>query len=143
MAAPALASIISMFMMFSDIETPMGLEVRPASACLENGDERIIVLRIDDVGRLFLNTEQENWTRLDSRLSEIYGARANRTLYVSAAEGVPFQTVADVIDIVTNAPIGSADSERITVQLITPSAINTDCVKRRRLTSRSSPEISQ
>jgi hypothetical protein len=68
-------------------------------------------------------------------VSKIYGSRVHRTLYVRADDGVPFQTVADAIDIVENANIEphqavrmGADKLDITVRLITPNVMNTSCV---------------
>ena len=63
-------------------------------------------------------------------LSKIYGSRVRRTLYVLADDGVPFQTVADAIDIVENANVEPHQAVRmdkldITVRLITPRAMDT------------------
>ncbi|MGA9979040.1 MAG: hypothetical protein WBQ08_10470, partial [Candidatus Sulfotelmatobacter sp.] len=82
-----------------------------------------------------LNTEQEDRNSLATRLSQIYSFRVHRTLYLFADDGVAFQNVADAIDIVENTPVtAGAQSDRvttdelnITVQLVTPGAMNAGC----------------
>jgi biopolymer transport protein ExbD len=135
-AAPALASVVVMFMAFEPYERPTGLHVGLVpDRCVYEGDDRLIVLRLSDAGELFINQTQEDWNSLPEVLSRIYGSRVRRTLYVRADDGVSFQTVADAIDIVENANVEphqaarmGADKLDITVQLITPKAMNTSCV---------------
>jgi biopolymer transport protein ExbD len=102
---------------FTPVQNSRGLEVGIATVPCDTS-ERFIVLQISNRGGIFLNLEQEqDWGTLQSRLSEIFRMRASRVLYLSAEEGVPFQTVADAIDTVKNSP------EDITVRLVTPSGI--------------------
>jgi biopolymer transport protein ExbB/TolQ/biopolymer transport protein ExbD len=131
-AAPSLAILVGVvFMEYSSYETPKGLYVGITSAplrCEYEGGDRRIVLRITNASKLFLNTEQEEWNSLSSRLSAVYSPRAYRTLYLVADDAVSFQTVADAIDIAENAQVkGGAGSLDITVRLITPRAVNTRC----------------
>lgn len=136
LAAPALASVIAIFTVFHPYEVPTGLEVGVASArCQYDDDDRVIVLRITDAGELFINSTPEDWNSLQVRLSEIYRLRVHRTLYLHADDGVPFQIVADAIDIARNAPltlaptaVSGTDESNITVRLITPIAMNARCV---------------
>jgi biopolymer transport protein ExbD len=126
-AAPSLAILVVAYTTFASFRPPKGFGIELASThCEENGDHRLIVLHITDAGRLFLNTEQEDRNNLASRLSEIYGSRAHRILYLSADDAVPFQTVADAIDIVQNTSVKSS-SLNIAVRLITPIALNASC----------------
>jgi hypothetical protein len=82
-----------------------------------------------------LNEEQEDWNGLAGRLSEIYRVREQRTLDLVADDGVPFQTVADALDIVENAPVAAGsqpigmemDKLDITVRLVTPNVWNARC----------------
>jgi biopolymer transport protein ExbD len=135
-AAPALASILAMVMTVGPYETPTGLHVGLVQdRCVDDGDDRLIVLRLTNAGELFINQTREDWNSLPEVLSKIYGSRVHRTLYVRADDGVPFQTVADAIDIVENANVEPhhavrmrADKLDITVLLITPKAMNTSCV---------------
>lgn len=100
--------------------------------CAEDVSDRLLVLRITNGSTLFINSEQERWNTLASRLAEIYSGRVYRTLYLHAEEGVAFQTVADAIDIVQNTrssgPMpGRSENLGIRVKLITPAAVNAPC----------------
>lgn len=64
--------------------------------------------------QLFLNSERQDSGGLAGRLSKIYGMEVHRSLCLLADEGVPFQTVANVLDTVKNTPA------KITVWLATP-----------------------
>jgi biopolymer transport protein ExbD len=97
---------------------------------------RLLILRITNGGTLYINTEQEQWNTLETRLSEIYSPRVYRNLYFSAEHDVPFQTVADAIDIAQNTHFGmptqnrpNAENPRITIKLITPATMNAPCAK--------------
>jgi hypothetical protein len=82
-----------------------------------------------------LSAEEEDWNGLAGRLSEIYRVREQRTLDLVADDRVPFQTVADALDIVENIPAAAGpqatgmemDKLDITVRLITPRALNAGC----------------
>jgi hypothetical protein len=106
-----------------------------STRCEFDGDDRLIVLHITDTGELFLNLEQEDWNNLENRLSQIYGMREHRTLYLVADSDVPFRTIAEALDTIENASatqtgpqvVGmSKDELDIRVQLLTPKAFN-DC----------------
>ena len=135
-AAPALASVAVMFLAFEPYERPTGLHVGLVpNRCVDEGDDRLIVLRLSDKGELFINQTQEEWHILPELLSKIYRSRVHRTLYVLADDGVSFQTVADAIDIVESVDVEphqavriGADKLGITVRLITPKAMNSNCV---------------
>jgi len=85
---------------------PDGLRIGVASIPCEYGhDERAIVLRLASDNKLFLNTEQEDWSSLASRLSQIYSGRVDRTLYLLADDDVRFHSVAYAIDLVKNVGV--------------------------------------
>jgi len=136
LAAPALASIVAVLILFQPYDVPTGLYISLA-LCQHDGDDRLIVLHITEAGKLFLNNTQENWDTLQGRLSQIYGRRVDRTLYLLSDDGVPFQTVAHVLDIVESTAITAgpqavrmrADELNITVRLITPAAMDARCVE--------------
>lgn len=132
-AAPSLAILVGVvFMEYSSYETPTGLyvDMRPGALHCEYGEDRLIVLHMTDAGEVFLNQEQGEWNSLAGRLSEIYSPRLHRTLYLLADDGVPFQHVADAIDIAKNAPVaGTSSSLDITVRLITPRAVRAHCLE--------------
>jgi hypothetical protein len=125
-AALGLAPLVPAFTSLASFRTPKGFGVEIASACYESAvADQFIVLHITNAGTVSLNTEQQDWNNLAARLSEIYSMRVHRTLYLIADDGIPFQKVADAIDIVRSTP--DAVSSRpldITVRLITPNAVN-------------------
>jgi biopolymer transport protein ExbD len=130
-AAPGLAILVAGYMTFASFNTPNGFGVELAEArCESDSDDVHIVLHVTDAGKLFLNTEQEEWNNLAGRVSEIYSIRAHRTLYLLADDGVPFQTVADAIDIVQNTPLAvRSTSLNMRVRLITPRVVNAHCLE--------------
>ncbi len=132
-AATGLAIVIRGYMTFASFHTPTGFNVELASVrCEDYGDDRAIVLHITDGNELFLNYERENRNSLVEHLSEIYSLRESRTLYVLADSDVPFQTVADALDAVENAPAAVGphvagmrqDKLGIQIQLITLKAFS-------------------
>jgi biopolymer transport protein ExbD len=123
MAAPLLAIALAAYMVFPSFYFSRGLRVGLAPArCPSDGVDRVIVLRITGEGKLFLNFEQEDRDKLAFRLSQIYRPRVHRTVYLQADDDVPFQTVADAIDIAQNT-----DNLHITVELVTPKAADAPC----------------
>lgn len=135
-AAPGLAALVAVCTPYFAPRWATGLELRLASAsCEYDGVDRLIVLHITDAGKLFLNQDQQEWNSLAGRLSEIYSTRLYRTLYLVADDGVPFQTVADALDIVENIPATAGpqaagtemDKLDITVRLVTQRALNARC----------------
>jgi biopolymer transport protein ExbD len=128
-AAPVLALSITAFMTFPSFNIPRGLLVGLApDRCASAVYERVIVLHITGAGKVLINTEEEDWSRLADRLSQIYSSRADRTLYLLADDEVRFQTVADAIDLANSTSFtGTSDHLGINVKLITPAAMNTHC----------------
>lgn len=124
-AAWLLAIVLRVYVLITPVHTSEGFEAGiPSVPC--GTSNRFLVLRISNRGGIFLNFEEEqDWKTLQSRLSEIYKTRVYRVLYLSADEGVPFQTVLDAIDTVTSTP------EDITVHLVTPGALETGCPEAR------------
>jgi hypothetical protein len=106
-AAPVFAIVVIVYMLFKPYKLPKGLPVRlPSFPCQPDVlSDRIIVLRVTKSGELFINAEPVRWTDLRSRLS--------------AEDGIPFQTVADAIDVARKST-GVAGSADVLVFLITP-----------------------
>jgi len=135
-AASGLAVLVAVYTPYFDPKEPTGLELELAPACCETcANDRVTLLRITDTGKVLLNEEHEDWNGLAGRLSEIYRVREQRTLGLVADDRVPFQTVADALDIVENIPAVAGphatgmemDKLHITVRLITPKALNARC----------------
>lgn len=133
-AASGLAILVAGRMTVSSFYAPRGLQVGIqliSEGCEHYVDGQLIVLHVTGAGKLFLNTEQEDWNSLASRLSEIYSLREDRTLYLVADSDVSFQTVADAVDIATNAPSsGRSSPMNIAVRLVTPRTMNSRCPAR-------------
>lgn len=127
LAAPSLAMALVAFMSLSSFRQPKGLNIEFASThCEYEGDDGIVVLHITNGGSLFLNSEQQNWDTVAGRLAKAYGDRSHRVLYLLADDGVPFQTVADAVDMAENAKVGTS-SLNILVRLITPKVMHAPC----------------
>lgn len=135
-AAPCMAAVVLVYSSFSAPRGATGLDIELAPVrCQVDSIDRPIVLHITDDGKLFLNTEQQDWNSLAGLLSDVYRTRARRRLYLIVEDGVAFETVADVLDIVENIPITetpqAVDLEveklDIRVQLITPAVIRSQC----------------
>jgi biopolymer transport protein ExbD len=122
LAAPTLACVVMMFMTVGPYETPMGLPVALVPKPCEYRPDSFTMLRLTNDGKVFINEERADWKDLGSRLFAIYTDRQSRELYLYAEEGVPFQSVADAIDIARNVPAAGQDSPDIKVTLITPTA---------------------
>ena len=127
-AVPVLALSIAGFTTFGSFRVARGLRVRIApNRCESQFAERVIVLHITEAGKLFLNFEEEDGM-MAYRLSLIYRLRADRTLYLFADDRVPFQKVAEAIDIARSTTLpGTSTPLGINVQLITPGAANAGC----------------
>jgi biopolymer transport protein ExbD len=135
-AAPSLAVLVAVYTPHFAPREATGLHVELAPSCCENcANDRITLLHITDTGKVLLSAEEEDWNGLAGRLSEIYRVREQRTLDLVADDRVPFQTVADALDIVENIPAAAGpqatgmemDKLDITVRLITPRALNAGC----------------
>jgi biopolymer transport protein ExbD len=120
LVALGLTVLVKVFMPSASFLRPQtGFYVELASARCD-GDDKLIVLHITDAGKLYLNQEQEDWNTLANRLSQIYGMREHRALYLLADSDVPFRTVANALDTV--------DKLDIQIQLVTPKVLNADCL---------------
>lgn len=131
-AAYGLAILVQTYMTLPAAHTPKGFDIQIAPArCDPDLSDRLIVLHISKDGKIFLNLEEEqNWSNLQTRLSDVYSMRTSRTIYLLADEEVPFQTVADAIDNVKSAPEADTSNPlNITLRLITPTAMKAPCPK--------------
>jgi hypothetical protein len=84
---------------------PTGYSARLApDTCSCGWVERVLHLHLSNHGRLTINGEPVPRDRLSRLLSEIYGVRGDKTLYVSADQDVSYQDVIGLIDTVENLP---------------------------------------
>jgi len=104
-AATSLAILVVFNMAFLSFYTPVGFAIEaPSVDCDSKADKRMIALHIADGGALLVDSKRQQWATLDSRLSSVSHQGLNRSVCLSADENVPFQTVADAIDIIKNIP---------------------------------------
>ncbi len=62
-------------------------------------DRRIVVIEVIASGQLQINGEPLNHSALGERLETIFRTRYQRFAFVTAEAAVPFQAIADVIDV--------------------------------------------
>ena len=117
----------------------MGLRVRIASDTCGGFPSCIAPLTVTGDGGLLLGGEAVGMDGLVSDLSGSYGSRSKSVLYFAAADNVPFQRIAEVIDALQNAtpshvpPLpealrnSAADNLNIELVLVTPGAVNVPC----------------
>jgi biopolymer transport protein ExbD len=128
-AATCLSIFVAIYSPYFDPARATGLAIDLASTrCEYESDDRLVALHVTNASKIFLNTEEEDRKNLVGRLSEIYGKREHRTLYLLADEEVSMQTVAGVVDIVESAESTSGKEPLdIRVLLITPSVSKAHC----------------
>ena len=129
LAVPFLAIATMPWMVFGPYPAPRGLFVAlPSRNCdgWRHGTDvpdRIIALRISNKGEVFLNSEAEDWQGIRQRLFDIYRLRKNRAIYLQAEDDVPFQIVANAIDIAKNSTPEGPDELEMRVFLLSPEAV--------------------
>jgi biopolymer transport protein TolR len=69
-------------------------------------DPNVIVVSISESAQIAINQEQTSIGNLGSKLQEIYSARANKNMFVSASAKLPYGDVVKVIDIAKGAGVG-------------------------------------
>jgi hypothetical protein len=122
--------------------TNFGVQLATNTCSCYHDSGQIVALHISSEGRLALNSDAVPNDQLAFRLGEIYGARAERVLYLFPENGAPPQRVADVISLVEHLQSeGSRDlpepkelrakpaSLNIQIRLVTASALSAPCPK--------------
>jgi biopolymer transport protein ExbD len=66
----------------------------------------VIVISIGEAAQLAINGEAQTIDRLGKKLQEIYSARANKNMFISASAKLPYGDVVKVIDIAKGAGVG-------------------------------------
>ena len=69
-------------------------------------DPSVIVVSIGDSMQIAINNELTDITALGPKLQEIYSARANKNMFVSASGKLPYGDVVRIIDIAKGAGVG-------------------------------------
>jgi len=69
-------------------------------------DPNVIVVSVGESAQIAINQEPTSIANLGSKLQEIYSARANKNMFISASAKLPYGDVVRVIDIAKGAGVG-------------------------------------
>jgi len=69
-------------------------------------DPSVIVVSVGDSAQIAINQDPTDISALGSKLTEIYAARANKNMFISASPKLPYGDVVKVIDIAKGAGVG-------------------------------------
>jgi biopolymer transport protein TolR len=100
--------LLIIFMVISPV-TPKGLDALvpqppPPNAPKNVNPDRTIVVQLIDRGPgqepgVKINNEDATWDNLQGRLTDIYKQRAEKVMFVKGDDAIPFNNVANVIDL--------------------------------------------
>ncbi len=69
-------------------------------------DPSVIVVSVGESAQIAINQELTEISQLGPKLQEIYSARANKNMFISASPKLPYGDVVKVIDIAKGAGVG-------------------------------------
>ena len=69
-------------------------------------DPNVIVVSVGESAQIAINQEPTTIGNLGTKLQEIYSARANKNMFISASAKLPYGDVVRVIDIAKGAGVG-------------------------------------
>jgi biopolymer transport protein TolR len=85
-----------------EVKVPQAASDAPTAAV----DPNVIVVSIGEQAQIAINQEPVTINRLGAQLQEIYAARANKNMFVSASPRLPYGDVVAIIDIAKGAGVG-------------------------------------
>ena len=101
--------LLIIFMVITPVHQ-MDLDVKvpqpPADNAPATPDPSVIVVSVGESAQIAINQELTDITQLGSKLQEIYSARANKNMFISASPKLPYGDVVKVIDIAKGAGVG-------------------------------------
>jgi biopolymer transport protein ExbD len=100
--------LLIIFMVITPIRQ-MDLDVKVPQTSNETSgavDPSVIVVSIGEAAQIAINNEETTIARLGAKLQEIYSARANKNMFISASAKLPYGDVVHVIDIAKGAGVG-------------------------------------
>jgi len=101
--------LLIIFMVITPVRQ-MDLDVKVPQTSEDAGkgevDPNVIVVSISESAQIAINQEQTSIGNLGLKLQEIYSARANKNMFVSASAKLPYGDVVKVIDIAKGAGVG-------------------------------------
>lgn len=87
-----------------DVKVPQSQEGGDQSKAVI--DPSIIVVSVSDAMVIAINNDQTDIGSLGTRLQDIYSARANKNMFISAGANLPYGDVVKIIDIAKGAGVG-------------------------------------
>ena len=87
-----------------DVKVPQSQEGGDQSKAVI--DPSIIVVSVSDAMVIAINNDQTDIGSLGMRLQDIYSARANKNMFISAGTRLPYGDVVKIIDIAKGAGVG-------------------------------------
>ena len=100
--------LLIIFMVISPIKQ-MDLDVKvPQTSDDVNTppDPSVIVVSVEEGARIAINGQETTIGRLGAELLDIYSARANKNMFISANATLPYGDIVRVIDIAKGAGVG-------------------------------------
>ncbi len=99
--------LLIIFMVITPVRQ-MDLDVKVPQTSQEPGavDPSVIVVSISESAQIAINQEPVTIGNLGAKLQEIYSARANKNMFVSASPKLPYGDVVKIIDIAKGAGVG-------------------------------------
>lgn len=101
--------LLIIFMVITPVRQ-MDLDVKVPQAPQEGAqtvaDPSVIVVSVGDNAQIAINQDLTDIFALGPKLQEIYSARANKNLFISASPKLPYGDVVKVIDIAKGAGVG-------------------------------------
>ncbi len=101
--------LLIIFMVITPVKQ-MDLDVKVPQAATDQQnatpDPSVIVVSIGDSAQIAINQELTEIGQLGPKLQEIYSARANKNMFISASPKLPYGDVVKVIDIAKGAGVG-------------------------------------
>lgn len=86
-----------------DVKVPQAQEGDQTQAVV---DPSIIVVSVSEAMVIAINNDQTDIGSLGLRLQDIYSARANKNMFISASPKLPYGDVVKIIDIAKGAGVG-------------------------------------
>jgi biopolymer transport protein ExbD len=101
--------LLIIFMVITPVRQ-MDLDVKvpqPAPDAAEvQVDPSVIVVSVGEAAQIAINQDPTDISALGPKLQEIYSARANKNMFISASPKLPYGDVVKVIDIAKGAGVG-------------------------------------
>jgi biopolymer transport protein ExbD len=104
--------LLIIFMVITPL-TPKGLDALvpqpPKNPTTEQPNDRTVVVQVLGNGSspstVKINQDDVTWDTLEGRLTDIFKLRAEKIMFVRADQDIPFEQVAEVIDIAHSAGV--------------------------------------